>query len=292
MDSVVQDLRQSLRVLVKRPGFTLVAVALLALAIGANTAIFSVINGVLLEPLPYPDSERIMRVGEVREGRDTGLGTLTNRSLPLWRASESFDQVAAYIGRSYAWLGPDGPEKLTGAAVSPAMFPLLRAAPYLGRLFATEEEAPGADRVVLLSHQSWVNRFAADPDIVGAPIDLDGDPHTIVGVMPEGFYFPDPDVEVWTVYSLLPFDTGTVRISLAAPALARLRDGVTIEQARAEGRAIVQRLDADRPRPASGATLPQRDVRVVSLHEETVRDVRPALVVFSVAVGLRARQRR
>ena len=283
LEDARRDVRHAARTLARAPGFTAVAVLTLALGIGATTAIFSVINGVLLRPLPYPDPERIVRVGEVvREGR--GSGTLSNRSLPLWRETESFEQVAGYSPRSYTWLGPGGPQKLSGAVISPAMLPLLRIAPHLGRLFTTAEEAPGADRVALLSYQSWVNRFAENSDVVGAPVGLDGEPYTIVGVLPEGFYFPDPEVEVWTPLSLPPYDTGSMQVLIAFTALARLRDGVTIEQARTEGRTIVQRLDADRPRRASGATSPARDVQVISLHEEMVRDLRPALLVLSAAV--------
>ena len=146
------------------------------------------------------------------------------------------------------------------------------------------EEAPDANRVALLSHRSWVNRFAADPDIIGEPVALDGDLRTIVGVLPQGFYFPDPEVELWTPLSLPPHDTVGLRVSILFSALARLRDGVTIEQARAEGQTIVQRLDADRPPPASGVPVPERDVQVISLHEDMVRDLRPALLLFSVAV--------
>ena len=139
---------------------------------------------------PYPDADRLVRVGESFGGR-AGI-FLSNRSMPLLEEAEAFEDLAVYRESSVEWAGPEGVVTLSGAAVSPGMLPLLRATPRLGRLFTEDEAREGADRVVLLSHRAWTNRFSSDPDIVGAPLELDGDPHTVVGVLPEGFYFPNP----------------------------------------------------------------------------------------------------
>ena len=177
-----------MRRLAGQRGFTLGALLTLALGIGANTAMFSIVYGLLLRPLPYPDAESLVRVWESMGG--SGGQMLSNRSMPVLEDAGSFEQLAAYRESSVEWASPEGTVTLRGAAVSPALFPMLRAVPQLGRLFTDGEAREGADRVVLLSHRAWTNHFASDPDIVGTPLDLAGDPHTIVGVLGEGFYFP------------------------------------------------------------------------------------------------------
>ncbi len=239
MDTLLRDVVSAARRLAAQRGFTLAALLTLALGIGANTAMFSVVHGLLLRPLPYPDPERIVRVGESRTG---GGGMLTNRAMPLLQDAEAFEHLAAYRESSLAWAGPDGSVTLRGATVSPALFPLLRATPHLGRLFTEDEAREGADRVVLLSHRAWANHFASDPGIVGAAAVLDGDPYTVVGVLPEGFYFPHPDSEFWTPFVVPPFTppaaaaAGQPRMMLmmAFNALGRLAPGVSPEQAAAE----------------------------------------------------------
>jgi len=165
---LLQDVRSALRRFAGQRGFTATALLTLALGIGANTAMFGIVHGLLLRPLPYPDPGSIVRVGETFGGRGAGT-SLTNRSMPLLEDAGSFEHLAAYRESSLQWAGPDGGVTLRGAAVSPALFPLLRATPHAGRLFTDEEAREGADRVVLLSHRAWTNRFASDPDIVGAP---------------------------------------------------------------------------------------------------------------------------
>ena len=149
-----------------------------------------------------------MRVSESMGG-SVDARMLSNRSMPVLEGAGSFEQLAAYRESSVEWASPDGTVTLRGAAVSPALFPLLRAAPQLGRLFTDGEAREGADRVVLLSYRAWTNHFASDPDIVGTPLDLDGDPHTIVGVLGEGFYFPNPAGEFWTPLVVPPFTPPT-----------------------------------------------------------------------------------
>ena len=194
LDDLGRDMRHALRGLGRSPGFAAAVVLVLALGIGANTAMFGIVHGMLLRPLPYPEADAIVRIGESRFGT-SGVSEmrLSNRSMPLLEESAaSFEQLAAYQERSVESASLDG-ATLSGARVSPSLFPLLRSTPHLGRLFTEEEARVGADRVVLLSHGAWTRRFASDPDIVGTVVDLDGDPHTVVGVLAEGFYFPNPD---------------------------------------------------------------------------------------------------
>ena len=196
LDDLGRDMRHALRALAKQRAFTLTAVATLALGVGANTAMFSIVYGMLLRPLPYPDSEAIVHIGESFEDFRRQLSSY---AIPvLQEAAESFEQLAAYGKREVEWVRPDGAVTLRGATVSPSMFPLLQATPHLGRLFTEEEGRDGAAGVVLLSYRAWSVRFASDPDIVGTVLTLDDAPHTVIGVLAEGFYFPSPDEEIWT----------------------------------------------------------------------------------------------
>ena len=244
MDTLLRDLRYAVRQLARQRAFTLTAVATLALGIGANTAMFGIVYGILLRPLPYPDAGAIVRIGESFGGRGQGA-FLTNRSMALLEDdAESFEHLAAYRAAAVDWAGPDGAVTLRGARVSPSLFPLLRAAPHRGRLFTEEEGRAGADRVVLLSHGAWTNRFAADPDIVGAAVDLGGDPYTVVGVLAEGFYFPNPEGEFWMPFVVPPFTppvlepSGRFTVSVVAfSALGRLAPGSVARRRRPPRRA-------------------------------------------------------
>ncbi len=296
MDALARDIRHAARVLARHRTFTLTALAILALGIGVNTAMFSVVYGLLLRPLPYPDAEAIVRVGYGRSSQPGSIGWLTNRNLPrLQEEAESLEQVAGYSPRSLGWRGPDGPISLRGAMVSPSLFPLLRATPHVGRLFTDDDARQGAHRVVLLSFDAWTNRFAADPDIAGAPIELDGEPYTVVGVLAEGFAFPGPEDELWTPMVMQPSasvdnaDGRTLTVSFAFTALGRLRPGVSPSQAAAEVDAILRQPDIGGAPPNPGGTANQPPAfvgRVVPLQEEMVRDHRPALLVLSAAAAL------
>ena len=306
MDTLLRDLRFAVRQLARQRAFTLTAVATLALGIGANTAMFSIVHGILLRPLPYPDPEAIVRVGESFGGGGRAGAFLSNRSMSLLQDdAESFEQLAAYRASAVEWAGPDGAVTLGGARVSPSLFPLLRAAPHLGRLFTEEEAQAGADRVVLLSHGGWTGRLGADPDIVGTAVDFGGDPYTVVGVLAEGFYFPNPDGEFWTPLVIPPFTPPTLdasgRFTVTMgffSALGRLAPGVSPEQAATEASAILQRSDAffGMPRagvnqPGAGADRPAGappavEARVVPLLEQMVGAYRPALLALTAATAL------
>ncbi len=278
VDELIGDLRIGARGLAKRPGFTATAVLTLLIGIGANTAMFSIVNEVLLRPLPYPDAERIVHVGAQFP---PGLG-FRDGSIPfpaLRREADAFEEIVPRRtqGVLFSWGGIDGPQTGRGLAVSPSLFRVLRAAPLLGRLFTDADAQPGTARVVLLSFETWSNRFAADPDIVGAPIDLfDGGPHSVVGVMPDGFYYASRETEVWT--PLAP----DARNFFGG--LARLRDGVSPEQAVAEVRTIVNR-GRSTPVGPSPDGAPETEFVVTSLDPPGASS-RPPLVALMAATGL------
>jgi putative ABC transport system permease protein len=245
--------------LLKRPGFLAVAVLTLALGAGANTAMFSVVNTVLLSPLPYPDDGRIVRIVQNRPGASTPGGfpsrlpALSTDDLLEWRArSQTFAQMAAYGPAGLTMTGGEEPVRLVAARVSPAVFPLLGIAPLKGRTFDATEEKAGADAVVVLSFTAWQKYFAADPDILTRTLRLDDRGYTVVGVMPRGFEFPDSQTEVWTPFVLsAPVQTPGARMIQLVQVIARVKPGVSIATATAESNAIFQQL-----RPADAKMPP------------------------------------
>ena len=264
LDDFARDVRHAMRGLGRSRGFAATVVLVLALGIGANTAMFSVVYGMLIRPLPYPDAGAIVRITESVGPRMSPYFTNVSMAAILEEA-ESFEHLAGYAPSSVSWRGREGAVTLRAARVSPSMFPLLRATPQLGRLFTEGEARAGADRVVLLSHGAWTRRFGSDPDIVGSVIDLDSTPYTVVGVLAEGFFFPSPEEEVWTPYVLPgytitdntgPEERRELSFSVSfVNALGRLRPGVSPQQAATEVRTILQRsgLDAQCGRRRVGA---------------------------------------
>ena len=241
LDDLGRDVRHAGRALGRSPVFAATVVLALALGIGANTAMFSVVYGMLIRPLPYPDAGAIVRITEAMGPRMFPFVTSASMAALLDEA-ESFEQLAGYGPSSFSWRGPEGAVTLRAARVSPAMFALLRATPQLGRLFTEGEARAGADRVVLLSHGAWTRRFGSDPDIVGSAIALNNAPHTVVGVLAEGFFFPSPEEEIWTPYvmpgySITPPEGGwgdslrgtSFSVSYIT-ALGRLRSGISTER--------------------------------------------------------------
>ena len=284
LDDLVRDVRHAVRGLGRSPGFTAAVVLVLALGIGANTAMFGIVHGMLIRSLPYPDGERLVRVGKENPRNAAGPVYLSARMLEQVReTAESFEQLAAYGSYTFSWRSPDG-ARPWGAPVSPALLRLLGATPQLGRLFTDEEGQRGADGVVLLSHRAWTRRFGANPDVVGTVVEVGGERRTVVGVLAEGFYFPGPREEVWAPYVMRPDEPTAV-------VLGRLRPGVSAAQATTEVRAILQRLDDAGPSngEASGRTsaaaAPIR-VRTIPLLEEMVGAYRPALAALASATVL------
>ena len=288
LDDLARDLRHAVRGLARSPGFTAAVVIILALGTGVTTAMFGIVHGMLIRPLPYVNGERIVRVGQApREMPGVPVYLSAPRLARVQEAAESFEQLAAYGGFTFEWIGPDG-ARPSGAPVSPALLGLLGARPRLGRLFTDDEARLGADRVVLLSHRAWTRRFGADPDVVGTVVDVRSEPHTVVGVLAEGFYFPNPWVEAWTPY-VLRADEPT------AVVLGRLREGVSPQRAAVEVGAILRGMEGAGGRRPSGAggraagagpDVDARVTRVIPLREEMVGSYRPALLALTGATLL------
>ncbi len=280
------DLRHGFRVLTAQPTVTIVAVATLGLGIGATTAVFTVLNTVLLKPLPYPTADRLVVIGEERPGF-RGRASLTNELFFAWRDStDTLEGIAGYAPRAFTLTGQGEPERLRGAVASPALFAMLRAVPLRGRLFEPGEDREGANRVVLISERSWRTRFGGADSAVGQPIALDGEAYTIVGVLPSSFYFfPDPEAELWTPLVVeLPSTTPRERRIMAFPGVALVKAGVPLSRVAAEGTTILQRLPRPAPRPGE-PRAPIR-VRVAPLLDQLVANVKPALSVLAAAVAL------
>ncbi|HEV3471346.1 MAG TPA: ABC transporter permease [Pyrinomonadaceae bacterium] len=277
---VWQDLRYGVRTLLKNPGFTAVAVVALALGIGANTAIFSVVNAVLLRPLPYRDPDRLVMVWEDNTKGGYPRNTPAAANFLDWREqSRVFEGMAAIANQSFALTGAGEPERIDGRRVSASLFPLLGVEPLLGRVFLPEEDQPGAGRAVILSHGLWQRRFGSDPNITGKALTLNGESHTVVGVMPAHFRFPAREDELWVPIAFTN-EQAANRGTHYLQVVARLRPGVTVEQAQAEMSAIAARLQEQYPSQNTGV-----GAAVVPLHEQLVGDIRPALLILLGAVG-------
>jgi putative ABC transport system permease protein len=279
METLLQDLRYAIRTLVKKPGFTAVVVITLALGIGANTAIFSVVNGVLLQPLPFKDSHRLV---SVMEFNPKSFKEPIGASFPDFKdwaeQNQVFQHIAAFMGQSLALIGEDEPSRVRGQSVSAAFFTMLEAEPLLGRTFLAEEEKPGQSKVVVLSHGFWQRRFGGDPGIVGRNLTLDGSVYTVVGVMPAGFQFLR-EVDLWTPLDV-PAVLQRMRGARFLQVVAKLKPETSLEQARTGMTTLAQKLESDHAESNSGW-----GVSVVSLQEKIVGDVKQGLLVLLAAVG-------
>jgi putative ABC transport system permease protein len=244
MDSFVQDCRYGLRTLLKTPGFTAIAVLTLALGIGANAAIFSFVDGVLLKPLPYPDPNNILFVWEKPPDYDRN-GVSTQNYLDWHNQNKVFQYSAAISGKPVSLSGDGKPERLNAQVVSASYFDILGIAPAIGRSFAPDEDQPGKDQVVILSGRIWKSRFGSDPHIVGKTITLDARPYTIIGVMPPSSEFDRGWQEIWLPLAFGPGDM--TRNFHWLRVVARLKPGVTVAQAQADMDGIAFRIAADFP---------------------------------------------
>jgi putative ABC transport system permease protein len=283
MGTFLQDLRYGFRMLRKKPGFTLVAILALALGIGANTAIFSVTYTVLLSPLPYPNPDKLVWIWETNpsSGIKTEPASLPNYN--DWRTQgQSFESMAAFVNASLTLTSEGEPERIPISYVSANFFSVLGVAPALGRNFSAEENEPGKHRVVILGQALWRRRFGANPSIVGQTITLNGNPHTVVGVLASGFKNPMPNeskpVEVWAP---LAFNLAQAqRRSDYLNVVARLKPGVRPEQAQAEMNTITSRLAQQYPDSNTGWST-----TVLPLHERITGDARTALWLLMGVVG-------
>ena len=280
-----QDLRYGARRLMKQPGFTLIAALTLALGIGANTAIFSVVNAVLLQPLPFQEPERLTRVW--RASAEDERGACSYPDFADLRARQTvFERMAAWRGGDYTLTGKGEPVTLRGVVVTADLFPLLGAAPQFGRSFTPAEDQAG-NRAAILSYSLWQQRFNADPKVLGQSISINSRSYDVVGVMPAGFAFPvqNAPTDLWLSLATTAVAEGgaplTVqRGSLSFSVIARLKPNVSAAQAEAGLRVIVDELAKQYPESKDFIRA-----RVVPFHQEVVRDVRPGLLLMFGAVG-------
>jgi putative ABC transport system permease protein len=280
MDTLLQDVRYALRRLRRSPGFTVVAVLTLALGIGANSAIFSVVNAVLLRSLPYEEAERLVLVAHVnREGNPAPMSPANFRDVRAEARSLEDLSFWHYSGRTLTGVGD--PVRLQGAAVGERFFEVMRARPLLGRTFRADENEPGRNRVAVLGHAFWQQRFGADPRVVGRTVTLDGEPYEVVGVMPEEFGFPG-NRDLWFPREYdADFVSDASRGAWFISGIGRLKPGVPHEQAAREVAALGKRLQQQYPDSNTGLEFTS-----VSLYEQTVGNVRVSLLVLLGAVGL------
>ena len=280
METFLTNLRQCLRTLAKSPGFTLVAVLTLALGIGANTAIFSVVNAVILQPLSYPNPDRLVELVWT-----TADGIADVASIPkfnAWRQqTQVFDSVAAYdfAGPGINLTGGDRPEQLKGIHVSADYFRVFGAPMAIGRTFTAEEDRPGGPAVVVISNALWRSRFGRDPGLVNRTIDLGGEPYVVIGVLGPSF-LSDPKSDVWL--PLKP-DPNSIDQGHYLRATARLKPGVTMEQAKVAMQLAAVQFKQKFPKALSG---PKDSFSVVRLKDGVIGDVRSGLLLMFGAVGL------
>jgi len=277
VDSLILDLRYAIRTLLKSPGFTLIAVLTLALGIGANTAIFSVVDAALLRPLPFPEPDHLVQVNSMVKG---GVASVSPADFLDWqKMARSFTAIAATDRASMALSGEGPAEELQGETVTRDFFTILGVAPALGRTFTEEEEAtPEQGHAVVLSDALWRVRFGADPRVVGRTIRLDGAPWLVVGVMPRGFAYP-AEARMWMPLAWSP-ELRTMRGGHYLTVVGRRQPGASVDAASLEMASIADRIGADNP----GVNI-NWSAGVESLRDATVGDVRPALLVLLGAVG-------
>ena len=282
MNSLLQDLRYGLRTLLKNPGFTLVAVVTLALGVGVNTAIFSVVNGVLLRPLPFNQPERIVTLWENNSKDGIERDDVSPANFLDWRErSRSFEEMAFANPWSLDYTGKTEPETWRAARVSSGFFRILGAQAMVGRTFLPEEYETGRNQVVVLSYGLWERRFGAEPKVVGQKLTLDGQPMTVVGVMPPEFKLRLFDREELLWWPQTPDESmRQQRRATYLKVIAQLKPGVTVEQARAEMNSIAANLGSEYPQTNAGV-----GVTTVSLTEQMTGHVRPALLVLFAAVA-------
>ena len=282
METLLKDIRYGVRGLVKRPGFTAIALITLALGIGANTAIFSVINAVLLRPLQFKDPEQLVIVWEDASFAGFPRNTPAPGIYFDWKnQNQSFSDMAASAELSFNITGDGDPERVMAFAVTENFFPVFGVQPLLGRNFLPEEDRPGANKVVMLSHSLWQSRYGGDPQIVNREILLNGAKHTVVGVMPASFQFLEREVRLWVPIAFEPEDMVN-RGGHYLKVVARLKPGVAQSQAQADLDAIMARLAKDYP----GETMEGKlGAIVMPMREQLVGETRSSLIVLLIAVA-------
>jgi putative ABC transport system permease protein len=291
LDDARQDLRFAVRMLFRSPGFAAVVILTMALSIGATTTLFSLAYGVLMRPLPWPEPDRLVRLQETRGGQMSRVPwTVSNAVYLAWRDQPAtIEDIGGWLRSRPTTFSSEGePERFLVGGVTSSLMRVLRARPLLGRTLRDSDDGQGAPNVVVLGFDLWQRRFGSRNDIVGQIVRLDGQPYTVIGVMPEDFAFPDRETQAWTRLTVVPVNRPGGVISLMMfPAIARLRPGATTQQAEAEGTARAQTAPDLKQTaialfgsngPAGVTALPARDV--------ITREVRPALLILLAAVAL------
>jgi predicted permease len=282
METLLQDIRYGWRMLAKSPGFTIVAVLTLAIGIGANTAIFTVVNAAVFHSLPYQSPDRLVHLWETRPAREFTQMEASRPNLLEWRASNHvFSDLAGYTGMDFSLTGRGAPQRIYGARVTANFFDVLGVQPILGRAFRADEDRPGGARIALLTYGLWAGHFGSDPAIIGQALTLNGEAYTIAGVLPREFQFAKRgQAEVWVPLNPSPDEAGR-RTFHWVNVIGRLRPGVTAAQAQDEMTRLAQRLATEYPEANSGS-----GIRVVPLREEIIGPVQPVLFALLGAVGL------
>ncbi|HEU4390436.1 MAG TPA: ABC transporter permease, partial [Blastocatellia bacterium] len=276
------DLKYGFRLLIRNPAFSIIAITTLGLGIGANTAIFSVVDAALFKGIPYPESDRLVMLWSTAVGQGVPIEGSAIPDYREWREQNtSFTDIGGFYYSDFNLSGESEPERVQGARVTGSFFPVLGVSPLLGRGFTPEEERWGNNRVVLLSYGLWERRYGKDRNIVGRDIRVGGASYTVVGVMPEGMAFLDntPRVELFTPISFPPDDSMATRNNHFVPLVARLKPGVSVEQAQSDVSAIARRIEEQYPTNKGMGGL------VVPLREQLAGDVRSGLLILLGAVA-------
>jgi len=282
METLFKDIRYGIRGLLKRPGFTVIALITLALGIGANTAIFSVVNAVLLRPLPFQKPEELVIVWEDLAFAGFPHNTPAPANYVDWKTqNQSFVDMAASRETSFNLTGDGEPERVSAYAVSANFFPLLGVQPLLGRSFVSEEDQPGGSKAVVLSYGLWQSRYGGDRNILNREVLLNGEKHAVVGVMPASFQFFAKDVRVWVPIALTQ-EQWANRGGHYLTVVARLKPGVSVTQAQADMNAVMRRISMDHMDETIGGKI---GVVVMPVRDEFVGDARGSLIVLLVAVA-------
>jgi len=281
MNTLLADVRFAWRALRRRPAFALVAIITLGVGIGASTAMFSIANGVVLRPLPYPESDRLVRVYDTQAEQNNMFGVSSPANFETWRRDvKSFSAMASYHNANMTYTGVEPALPLNATGVSYEWTSVLRVQPFLGRAFTKDDEVFGNHYNVILSYGLWQRQFGGASDIVGRPISIEGRSYNVVGVMPQGFAFPSPETDLWFPLAY-NFDVATTRGVHFIVVIGRLVEGATLASASAEMSLVMDQLKAAFPEPLKGW-----GVRLASLHESIVGDVRQRVLIFLGAVGL------
>lgn len=282
MESIIKDIRYGIRGLWKRPAFTAVAVITLALGIGANAAIFSVVNAVLLKPLRFKDPEKLVIVWEEASFAGFPQNTPAPANYADWKAqAQSFEGMAATASLSFNITGDGDPERVEARGVTADFFPLLGIPPSIGRSFSPEEDTPGTNKVAVLSYPLWQSRYGGDQAILNSPIQLNGEKYTVIGVMPAGFQFIDPDVRLWVPLALDKEDLAN-RGGHYLTVVGRLKANISASQAQVEMNALMHRIGAAFPNQTFDGKL---GAVVMPLHDQVAGDSKRPLLILLGAVA-------